>query len=141
MTAAHAGGAAGYVPGMTAVLVPIVIVIVLVVIAAVAVKQLGSSSMEHGTRLQHTSRPTLRYLVPPGQDPAEVVNVLRREGYDASPESSEPGPSAPVVVVGNPDGGAVDRERVRAALADLVQMHANPQTDGMVPRPVRFTDE
>ena len=126
---------------MTAVLVPILIVIVLVVIAAVAVKQLGSSSMQQGDRLQAPGRPTLRYLVPPGQDPAVVLTALRNEGYDASPES-EPGPSSPVVILGSRAGDTLDRERVRAFLEDLDRLNVNPEEDARVsPARVRFIDE
>ena len=90
--------------------------------------------------LQTDSRPTLRYEVPPGQDPALVLAGLREAGYDASADS-EPGPSSPIVIIGA-TAGAPDREAVRRALADLDGTNVNPDESAPVDRSrVRFVDE
>ncbi len=76
---------------MGAVLVPVILLIVVIVVAALAVKRFGSREVAHSDRLQDTDRATLRYEVPPGQDPAVVLAGLRGAGYDASADS-EPDP-------------------------------------------------
>jgi hypothetical protein len=114
---------------MGALLVPVVVLIVLLVVAAVAVH-----------RLQAENRPTLRYEVPAGQDPALVLAGLRQAGFDASADS-EPGPSSPIVIIGA-TGGAPDREAVRRTLADLDGTNVKPEDSAPVERPrVTFTDE
>jgi hypothetical protein len=96
--------------------------------------------VQHSDRLQHSDRPTLRYEVPPGQDPAVVVAGLRQAGYDASADS-EPGPSSPIVIIGA-TGGAPDREDVRRRLADLDGTNVVPEESAQVHRSrVRFLDE
>ena len=125
---------------MGALLVPVVIFVVLVVVVAVAVKRFGSRQIEHSDALQDPARETLRYEVPPGQDPAAVLIGLREAGYDASTDA-EPGPSSPVVVIGA-TGGAPDREALRRTLADLEGTNVNPDESETVDRArVRFTDE
>ncbi|MGA8249077.1 MAG: hypothetical protein WB797_19375, partial [Nocardioides sp.] len=85
--------------------------------------------------------PTLRYLVPAGQDPAVVLGALRRAGYDASPDS-EPGPSSPVVIIGATTGGPPDRDRVREVLTQLDQTNVNPDESAPLDLPpARFVDE
>src|SRR5262249_20662694 len=106
----------GHGSGMGALLVPVIALLVVLVVAAVAVKQFGSRSVEQGDRLQTETKPTVRYEVPAGQDPAAVLAEVRDAGYDASPES-EPGPSSPILIIGASDGGAPDRERLRRLLA------------------------
>ena len=58
---------------MGALLVPVAIFVVLVVVVAVAVKRFGSRQIKHSDALQDPARETLRYEVPPGQDPAAVL--------------------------------------------------------------------
>jgi hypothetical protein len=100
---------------MGAVLVPVILIIIAVVLGVLALKRFTRAEVERSDRLQNADRPTLRYQVPPGQDPAVVINALRQAGFEASPDS-EPGPSSPIVIVGAPDGGEPDREAVRATL-------------------------
>jgi hypothetical protein len=126
---------------MTVVLVPIMLVLVVVAVGLVLVKRFGSNAVEQSDRLQDPDRPTLRYLVPAGQDPAVVLGALRNAGYDASPDS-EPGPSSPIVIVGSPAGEPIDRERVRATLGELDQVNVNPEESAPLDLPpVRFVDE
>jgi hypothetical protein len=125
---------------MGAFLVPVVLVLIVVVVGVAAVKRFGSDTVAQSDRLRATERPTLRYLVPPGQDPAVVLAALRGEGLDASPDS-EPGPSSPIVIIGA-DGGALDREAVRATLVLLDETNINPDESGSPERGrVRFLDE
>jgi hypothetical protein len=130
----------GYDLGMGAVFVPVILLIIVIVAAAIAVKRFGSREVQHSDRLQNADRPTLRYEVPPGQDPAVVLAGLRQAGYDASADS-EPGPSSPIVIIGG-HGGDPDREEVRRTLADLDGTNVVPEESGQVQRSrVRFLDE
>jgi hypothetical protein len=125
---------------MGAFLVPVLLVLIVVVIAVAAIKRFSSDTVAQSDRLQATDRPTLRYLVPPGQDPAVVLAALRSEGFDASPDS-EPGPSSPIVIIGA-DVGALDREAVRATLVLLDETNINPDESGSPETGrVRFLDE
>jgi hypothetical protein len=126
---------------MAAVLIVVLFVVVALVLAAYALKRFGSREIEHSDRLQNADRPTLRYQVPPGQDPAAVLTELRRAGYDASADS-EPGPSSPVVIVGTTSGGAPDREQLRATLERMDLVNVDPEADVAMDRPpVHFMDE
>ena len=125
---------------MGAVLVPVLLVVIVLVIGAIAVKRFTRAEIDHSDRLQADERPTLRYRIPAGQDPALVLAGLRRAGYDASADS-EPGPSSPIVIMGA-TGGAPDREAVRRALADIDGTNVVPEESGTVDRTrVRFEDE
>jgi hypothetical protein len=134
-------GARGHGRAMGAVLVPILLILIVLVAGAVLVRRFTSDSVEQSDRLQSTDRPTLRYQVPPGQDPAVVVAALSDEGYEVSPDS-EPGPSSPIVIIGRRGGGEPDREAVRASLTLLDETNIDPPTSGPVERGrVRFLDE
>jgi hypothetical protein len=125
---------------MGAVLVPVLLVLIVLVVGAIAVKRFTRAEIDHSDRLQADERPTLRYRIPAGQDPALVLAGLRRAGYDASADS-EPGPSSPIVIIGA-TGGAPDREAVRRALADIDGTNVVPEESGTVDRTrVRFEDE
>jgi hypothetical protein len=125
---------------MGAFLVPVIVLIVVLVVVGLAVKRFSRHELDHSDRLQADSRPTLRYEVPPGQDPALVLVGLREAGYDASADS-EPGPSSPIIVIGA-IGGAPDREAVRQALTELDGTNVNPDESAPVDRSrVRFVDE
>jgi hypothetical protein len=126
---------------MGAFLVPVIALVIVLVIGAIAVKRFGSREIAHSDRLQNADRSTLRYQVPPGQDPAVVLNGLRRAGYDASADS-EPGPSSPMVIIGSSRGAEPDREAVRDALAELDGTNVVPEESGSAQRSrVRFSDE
>jgi hypothetical protein len=125
---------------MGAVLVPVILVIILIVAVAIAIKHFSQREVRHSDRLQYADRPTLRYAVPPGQDPAVVLAGLRQAGYDASADS-EPGPSSPIVIIGA-TGAEPDREDVRRTLRDLDGTNIVPNESGDVQRSrVRFLDE
>jgi hypothetical protein len=125
---------------MGAVLVPVILLIIVIIAMAMAIKRFGRREVEHSDRLQRDDRPTLRYQVPAGQDPAAVLIGLRRAGYDASADS-EPGPSSPVVIIGA-TRGEPDREEVRRTLADLDGTNVVPEESGRVQQSrVTFLDE
>jgi hypothetical protein len=131
----------GHGMGMGAVLVPILLLLVVVVLGVLAVRRFSRAEIHHSDRLQAEGRPTLRYEVPPGQDPALVLAGLREAGYDASADS-EPGPSSPVVIIGTTSGGAPDREDLRSLLRRIDDSNINPDDSQRLARPpVRFTDE
>jgi len=125
---------------MGAVLVPVLIVLIVLVIGVAVVRRFPSDAVEGSDRLQATGRPTLRYPVPPGQDPAVVLAALHAAGYEASPDS-EPGPSSPIVIIGSHSGQLPDREAVRATLADARGSNINAEESAPVHATVRFTDE
>jgi hypothetical protein len=127
---------------MGAVLVPVIAVIIVLVIAGFAVQRFSRREVEHSDRLQLADRPTVRYEVPNGQDPAAVLNQLHQAGYDASPDS-EPGPSSPVIIIGTTSGTAPDRDRLRTLLADA-PVNVDPSVDSATEETrstVRFMDE
>jgi hypothetical protein len=127
---------------MGAVLVPVIAVIIVLVLAAFALKRFGRVEREHGDRLQHPDRPTVRYEVPAGQDPAAVLTELRQAGYDASADS-DPGPSSPILIIGGQNGQEPDREKLRVLLANAsvnIDPHLDSESDKS-PATVRFVDE
>jgi hypothetical protein len=125
---------------MGAFLVPVIALVIVLVIVMVAVKRFSRHEIEHSDRLQADERPTLRYEVPPGQDPALVLAGLREAGYDVSADS-EPGPSSPILIIGA-TGGAPDREAVRRTLREIDGTTINPEESGSVTDSrVRFVDE
>jgi hypothetical protein len=125
---------------MGAVLVPVILLIVVIVAVALALKRFGRREVQQSDRLQNADRPTLRYEVPAGQDPAVVLAGLRQAGYDVSADS-EPGPSSPIVIIGA-GGGSPDREEVRRTLTDLDGTNIVPDESAPVQRSrIRFLDE
>jgi hypothetical protein len=125
---------------MGAVFVPVILLIVVIVAVALALKRFGRREVQQSDRLQNADRPTLRYEVPAGQDPAVVLAGLRQAGYDVSADS-EPGPSSPIVIIGA-GGGSPDREEVRRTLTDLDGTNIVPDESAPVQRSrIRFLDE
>jgi hypothetical protein len=125
-----------------ALLAPIIAVIIVVVLAAIAITRFSRRTREHSDALQFADRPTVRYLVPPGQDPANVLTQLRQAGYDANPDS-EPGPASPILIIGTTHGGEPDRDHLRQVLADTTR-DVDPTVDSeteLSPASVRFMDE
>ena len=122
------------------VLVPVIIVIVLVVCGVIALNRFGRREIAQSDRLQNADRPTLRYQVPPGQDPVVVLTGLRQAGYEASADS-EPGPSSPIVIIGGTDADP-DREAVRRTIAELDGTNVMADESAEVERSrVKFVDE
>ena len=126
---------------MGAVLVPVILVLIVMVIVLFGVRAFSRREVEHSDQLQASPRHSVRYQVPPGQDPAVVLHHLESEGYDVSPDS-EPGPSSPILIIGTQDATVIDREAVRATLAELDESNINPEESGPVRQGrVTFADE
>jgi hypothetical protein len=126
---------------MGAVLVPLVLVLIVLVLVIAAVRAFARREVDHSDALQAHHRYSVRYQVPPGQDPALVLHHLESEGYDVSPDS-EPGPSSPIIIIGSQDAAVVDRESLRETLSELDGTTVNPEESGHLDRPrVRFLDE
>jgi hypothetical protein len=126
---------------MGAVLVPMLLILVAAALGWLAVRRFTQREVSRSERLQDADRPTLRYEVPAGQDPAAVLIGLREAGYEASPDS-EPGPSSPLVIIGTPTGEAPDREQLRVVLARITGTNVVPSESETVQRHrVVFADE
>jgi hypothetical protein len=127
---------------MAAVLVPVILILIVAVLVALAVRAFTRREVEHSDELQQRpSRYSVRYQVPPGQDPAAVLHHLESEGYDVSPDS-ERGPSSPILVIGTHEASVVDREYLRRTLASFDETNVNPEESGHLDRPpVRVLDE
>ncbi len=138
----HTRGSTGHGPTMAAVLVPVILVAIVVVLAVVATRAFSRREVDHGDQLQFAHRHSVRYQVPPGQDPAAVLHHLQSEGYDVSPDS-EPGPSSPILIIGTQDATVVDREYLRRTIIAFDETNVNPEESGPVDNrpPVRFLDE
>ena len=122
---------------MGALIIPVLIVIGIVVVAVLGVRHLARGERRHAEDLRTTDR-SVRYRVPPGQDPAEVVSALRSWGYDAAPDST--GGTGPEVLIRLGSGGGPDREEVRQVLGNARPRNADGQPGDQQP-PVRFLDE
>jgi len=79
---------------------------------------------------------TLRYRPVNGQDSTPLVAALLRAGYDASPETVQ---GQQCLFVSAKDGAPVDREKVRAVIAEA---NTTSVFDGIdLDAPVKFEDE
>jgi hypothetical protein len=78
---------------------------------------------------------TLRYRVPPGQEPVALVAALHLEGYAAEAHS---GPHGYDLVVACPEGRDRHRARVRAVLRQVVGTGSSTADEE---GGVRFADE
>jgi hypothetical protein len=126
---------------MAAALVPVILIAIVLVLGVLAVRTFSRREVDHSDELQYAHRYSVRYQVPPGQDPAAVLHHLQSEGYDVSPDS-EPGPSSPILIIGTQDATVVDREYLRRTISEFDQTNINPAESGPVERPpVRFLDE
>jgi len=126
---------------MGAVLVPVILVVIVLILGGLAVRAFTRREVDDSNELQRAHRHSVRYQVPPGQDPAAVLHHLESEGYDVSPDS-EPGPSSPILIIGTQDATVVDREYLRRAIASFDETNVNPEESGHLDRPpVRFLDE
>jgi hypothetical protein len=115
---------------MAVSLIPVLIVLVVALLLIGGVVHLAQR--QERLAAERPTAPTLRYLVPEGQDPAAVLEVLHAEGYDAVPEGGE------TVVVTLLVDSPRERQRVRAALED---MDRNAEPSPSQGEPVRFLDE
>lgn len=68
---------------MGALFVPIVIVLIFLVAGAVALVAMSRRRQEAKEHVERPEVKTVRYRIPPGQDPAAVVSALSAAGFDA----------------------------------------------------------
>lgn len=122
---------------MAAVLVPVILVLILLVAGAISLRRFVRREGAHGDRLRDDREGTVRYLVPPGQDPAAVLAGLGRQGYDAVPDPSV-GQPRELLIAARHDG-RIDREEVRRVLAGITDL--NLEGDQVTVPDVRFMDE
>jgi hypothetical protein len=127
---------------MGAVLVPVILIVIVAVLVGLAVRAFSRREVDHSDELQQRpSRYSVRYQVPPGQDPAAVLHHLESEGFDVSPDSGR-GPSSPILIIGTPEATVVDREYLRRTITSFDETNVNPEESGHLDRPpVRFLDE
>lgn len=127
---------------MGAVLLPVLLILVVVALLVLVVRAFSRRQVEDGDQLLADHRHSVRYQVPPGQDPAVVLHHLESEGYDVYPDSG-PGPSSPIIVIGSQDASVVDRESLRETLTELDETTTDPEESrpSVDRAPVRFLDE
>lgn len=105
------------------------------VVIVMAFQRWSNDRMELESMLADDPLDTLEYVVPEGQDPAEVLSALRSEGYVAALD-----PHTPTRLVHVECPGGKDRERAR--VRSVISAAATAIDDGAaMPGPVRFADE
>jgi hypothetical protein len=127
---------------MGAFFVPVVGLVIVLVLGGLVVRRASRRELDRSDRLQRPGRPTVRYRIPPGQDPAAVIAELRSAGFDASADS-EPGPSSPVIIIGTANGSHPDRDQLRDLLAGA-PVNIDPAVDSeteLAASRVQFLDE
>ena len=120
---------------MGAIIAVLLVVIVLLALGLAAMRSMDRSRMDGEDRAKRTGAETLRYHVPDGQDPVGVIAALHHQGYDAVEDRDS---GFRDVLIPCPTGTAHDRERVRAAIA---QVSADAGPAPREPAQVRFADE
>jgi hypothetical protein len=110
-----------------------VVVLLLLVVVLVGAASRGAARRKDVVDDPHVE--TLRYVVPPGQDPAALVAALERAGYTAT---AEPSPEGHELEVACTEG----RDRHRARVRSVIEQAGRDQHDNPVEVPdVRFRDE
>lgn len=122
---------------MGAILIPILIVVIVVVALGMAAKGFVRTERERTDHVRAEGS-TLRYEVPAGQDPAEVIVQLVRAGYEVVPDATV-GQSSEILIGGRGRKRA-KREEVRLLLEQMSRVGAEGGATGAPPR-VRFMDE
>jgi hypothetical protein len=113
------------------------VILVLLALTVLWVIPWMRSRREEVERLADPGVETLEYEVPEGQDPASVVNALKRDGLDAVGELRH---GRQLVLIDASEAGVDDvRPRARAAIAQRAPL--NTQGDAAPDRQVRFLDE
>jgi hypothetical protein len=121
---------------MAAAIVPVLVLFIAVVIIVVALLRSGRRAEERKDLAHEDAVDSLRYHVPPGQDPAAVIGALASEGYDAVRDSDA---NTSDILVLCAAGKERERAHVRAVIEHVapLDMEGNP----MPPHPVAFADE
>ncbi|MGN6722991.1 MAG: hypothetical protein ACTHJM_10305 [Marmoricola sp.] len=122
---------------MGAILIPVLIVVIIVVALGMAAKGFVRRERDRTDRVR-SEKTTLRYEVPPGQDPTEVILELARAGYEVVPDATV-GQSSEILI-GRRGRRVTRREDVRSLLEKMSRVNAEGGAPGTPPR-VRFMDE
>lgn len=120
--------------GIVFVVVPLAF---LVLVSVVAVRYFRQDEERKYAEATGEVVDSLRYHIPPGQDPAAVLASLRLEGYDAVCDDRFDDPD---VLILTPAGRDRERAHVRAVLAHSTptNLEGDRQPAG---RLIRFADE
>jgi hypothetical protein len=121
-------------------ILPFLVLVVLIVIVAVVYGAVRTAKGPKDPRdnVERASAESLRYRVPPGQDPVVVVSALTKAGFVAE---ALPVPEGHDVVVACEHGRERDRGRVREIIQDAdVSAIGGGGAPYDIP-PVRFLDE
>jgi hypothetical protein len=118
-----------------AIFVVILLLVAVVVAVLVWTRRTVREHDEVHEAIDSPEVPSLRYQVPPGQDPAVVLAALRSAGYTATADDRGLGDKA--LLITGPDGDEPDREAVREVLAGESKLNfeddktyiSNPQFD------------
>jgi hypothetical protein len=113
-----------------------VVLLALIALSVLVFVPWFKSQREHVDRLSSSDVETLEYEVPEGQDPAVVVDALKRDGLDAVGQFRH----GRQLVLIDATGGA-DRVRPRARAVIAHQAPLNPEDDVSPDVQVRFLDE
>lgn len=113
--------------------------VAMVALIALAMRLLKDESLVRErveAELHDGATPTLKYVVPTGEDPVVVLAALQRAGYTAGVDSHS---AHQVVVVKCPDGQDRARAQVRAVIESAGV--TAPKVDTRRHAEVRFSDE
>lgn len=123
------------------VAIPIAIVVVIALLVVVAVMTYARRKSDRAQELRTAARTTdlemLRYRVPEGRDPAVLLAALRREGFEAIPDSEDV--ARHDILIPCHEGKDRHREHVRAVIENVDQVNLDGDRDPV--GAVRFTDE
>jgi hypothetical protein len=121
---------------MGAFLIPVIVIVVVVLVLALGARTWMAQHTRRADELARPDSSTLDYVVPTGQDPVVVLNVLSAQGFEAT---TDPGDTH-FLHISCPAGPERDRAQVRAIIetADRTSIDSGAPVD---PGAVRFVDE
>jgi hypothetical protein len=120
---------------MGAAYVLVILVVASLVVAGLMLSRLGKDRAARHEEVT-SARHTLRYDVPVGQDPAAVLVVLSRGGFEAVADPVDHHALTIVLPL-----GTKQREEVRVLLENEAGQTLDPQDHHVPGGPVRFADE
>jgi len=120
--------------GIVFVLIPLVII---VGVAFLATRWFRQSEQLKRREARAGAVDSLRYHVPPGQDPAAILAALQLEGYQAVRDD---GQTTQDILILTPSGADLERLRIRAVLAheSRLKLEGDPTP---ADQEIRFADE
>jgi hypothetical protein len=120
---------------MGAAYVLVILVVVALVVAGIMLSRLGKDRAARHEEVT-SSRHTLRYDVPVGQDPAAVLVALSRGGFEAVADPIDHHALTIMLPL-----GVEQREEVRVLIENEAMQTLDEQDEHAHAAPVRFTDE